>query len=161
MRLTIFKLTILRENTPIAKIKHSRQCYLLKPVHIWLVERKIHMNLQQLVNGLLTLEGAIAAAIVDFESGMLLAHGNKQNNFDLEVVAARGSDVIRAKLSTLRMLKMNDEIHDILITLGTQYHLMCPCKNRDNTFLYLAIDRKTANLSLSRRAVFNAEKQIV
>lgn len=119
------------------------------------------MNLQKLVNGLLTLDGAIAAAIVDFESGMLLAHGNQQNNFDLEVVAARGSDVIRAKKKTIKMLQMNDEIHDILITLDTQYHLMCPCKSRENMFLYLAIDRKTANLSLSRRAMFNAEKQIV
>lgn len=119
------------------------------------------MNLQKLVDGLLTLDGAIAAAIVDFESGMLLAHGNKQNNFDLEVVAARGSEVIRAKLKTIKMLQMQDEIHDILITLGTQYHLMCPCKHRENMFLYLAIDRKTANLSLSRRAMFNAEKQIV
>lgn len=123
--------------------------------------KKTNMNLQKLVDGLLTLDGAIAAAIVDFESGMLLAHGNKQNNFDLEVVAARGSEVIRAKLKTIKMLQMQDEIHDILITLGTQYHLMCPCKNRENMFLYLAIDRKTANLSLSRRAMFNAEKQIV
>lgn len=119
------------------------------------------MNLQKLVDGLLTLEGAIAAAIVDFESGMLLAHGNKVSGFDLEVVAARGSDVIRAKKKTLKMLQMNDEIHDILITLNSQYHLMCPCTRQTNMFIYLAIDRKTANLSLSRRAVFNAEKQIV
>ncbi|QMT31975.1 hypothetical protein [Alysiella filiformis] len=119
------------------------------------------MNLQQLVDGLLTLEGAIAAAIVDFESGMLLAYGNKQSHFDLEVIAARGSDVIRAKIKTIKMLKMDDDIHDMLITLNTQYHLMCPCKSRENMFLYLALDRKQANLSLSRRAVFNAEKQIV
>lgn len=119
------------------------------------------MNLQKLVDGLLTLEGAIAAAIVDFESGMLLAHGNKVSGFDLEVVAARGSDVLRAKKKTLKMLQMDDEIHDILITLNSQYHLMCPCSHKPNMFIYLAIDRKTANLSLSRRAVFNAEKQIV
>lgn len=118
------------------------------------------MNLQQLVNALLTLDGAIAAAIVDFESGMLLASGNQVSGFDLEVVAARGSEVIRAKKKTLAMLKMDDEIHDILITLNTQYHLMCPVSSQKMMFIYLALDRKTANLSLSRRALFNAEKRI-
>lgn len=102
----------------------------------------------------------IAAAVVDYESGLLLASGNNRSGFDLEVIAARGSEIIRAKKKTLAMLQMDDVVHDILISISTQYHLMCPCTGRENTFLYMAIDRKEANLSLCRRALFNAEKNI-
>ena len=64
------------------------------------------MNLQHFVDKMLTLKGAIAAAIVDFESGMLMASGSNDPAFDLEVVAARGSEVMRAKIKTMQKLEM-------------------------------------------------------
>ena len=66
------------------------------------------MNLQHFVDKMLTLKGAIAAAIVDFESGMLMASGSNDPAFDLEVVAARGSEVMRAKIKTMQKLEMDD-----------------------------------------------------
>ena len=55
------------------------------------------MKLNQIVNALATLEGVIAAAIVDYESGMMMASAVNQADFDLEVVAASGCEIIRAK----------------------------------------------------------------
>ncbi|MDK4679982.1 hypothetical protein [Kingella negevensis] len=118
------------------------------------------MNLQKMTEGLVTLKGAIAAAIVDYESGMLMASANNDPSYDLEVVAGRGSEVIRAKRRIMDRLAMDDEINDILITLTTQYHLMCPSKKYKHMFIYLAVDRKEANLSRCRQAIFALEKQL-
>ena len=84
------------------------------------------MNLQHFVDKMLTLKGAIAAAIVDFESGMLMASGSNDPAFDLEVVAARGSEVMRAKIKTMQKLEMDDDINDIMITTTSQYHFPLP-----------------------------------
>ena len=49
-------------------------------------------------------------------------------------------------------LEVSDEIDDILITLGRQYHLI-NVTNDDTTkglFVYLVLNRSTANLALAR-----------
>ena len=119
------------------------------------------MNLQLFVDKMLTLKGAIAAAIVDFESGMLMASGSNDPSFDLEVVAARGSEVMRAKIKTMQKLEMDDDINDIMITTTSQYHFLCPVKQHRNMFIYLAVNRKSANVSLCRQMMFAVDKNIV
>lgn len=44
--------------------------------------------------------------------------------------ASSNTDVVRATLRTLEMLKIDDGIEDILITLDTQYHLIRPVSSR-------------------------------
>ena len=119
------------------------------------------MNLQVFVDKMLTLKGALAAAIVDYESGMPMASGKNAADFDLEVVAARCSEVMRAKIKTMQRLEMDDEINDIMITLSSQYHFICPVKKKQNMFIYLAVDRKTANVSLCRQMMFAVDKNTV
>ena len=77
------------------------------------------MNYDQAVSQMLNVDGALAAAVVDFSSGMLLAGGGSAA-IDLEIAAAGNTEVMRAKMKTMEMLKLNDEIEDILITLGKQ-----------------------------------------
>jgi len=47
----------------------------------------------------------------------------------------------------------NDIMEDILITLGTQYHLIRPLTVKREVFIYLAVDRAKANLALARLAL--------
>ena len=119
------------------------------------------MKLNEIVNALAKLEGVIAAAIVDYESGMMMASAVNQADFDLEVVAASGCEIIRAKKHTIELLENDDFIHDIVISMTSQYHLLCPCSKQDNIFIYLVLDRQVANLSTCRRALFQAEKKII
>ena len=89
-----------------------------------------------------SIEGAIGVALVDYTSGMALGTLGGGKDLDLTVAAAGNTDVVRAKLRTMEMLGLKDEIEDILITLGTQYHLIRLLKGRGSNglFLYLALD---------------------
>lgn len=116
------------------------------------------MNYQGIVAQLLNVEGALAAAVVDFESGMLMA-GSSTINLDLEVAAVSSTEVIRSKIKTMQMLELNDEIDDILITLGHHYHLIRPLRKIGSLYLYSVLDNSRANLALSRRALIDVEKK--
>lgn len=108
-------------------------------------------SLQQSIQDLLAIEGATGAAIVDLGSGMALATGGNPG-FNLDVAAAGNANVIQAKLRTMADLDLSDEVEDILITLGRQYHLI-NVMNEDTTkglFVYLVLNRSNANLALAR-----------
>ncbi|KQS66137.1 hypothetical protein [Modestobacter sp. Leaf380] len=108
-------------------------------------------QLDTVISDLLSIDGANGAAIVDVDSGMALAAGGNPG-FDLNVAAAGNSNVVRAKLRTISDIELSDEIEDILITLRTQYHLINVLKGAGTSglFVYLVLDRNTANLALAR-----------
>lgn len=97
------------------------------------------MDYEKAVSDMLNIDGAIAAAVVDFASGMLLAGGGSPA-VDLEIAAAGNTEVMRAKMKTMKMLNLQDIIDDILISLGTQYHLIRPLSKHEGLFLYIVLD---------------------
>ncbi|MFP3921733.1 MAG: roadblock/LC7 domain-containing protein [Dichotomicrobium sp.] len=98
---------------------------------------------------LVELPGFIAAAVVDSESGMILA-SETRGNFDIELASAGNTEVVRAKRRTLTSLKLSDKIEDILISLDRQYHLIRLLNANERAFIYLAMDRGMANLAMAR-----------
>ena len=112
-------------------------------------------SIQDSLNALMTIDGALAAALVDSTSGMLM--GSAGGGLDLELAAAGNTEVVRAKLKTMRMLNLNDQIDDILITLGKQYHVIRPVAANDGVFFYVVLDKSRSNLALARRKVADVE----
>ncbi|MER5350133.1 hypothetical protein ABT093_07350 [Kitasatospora sp. NPDC002551] len=108
------------------------------------------------------IEGAIGAALVDYNSGMALATLDGPGGLDLNVAAAGNTDVVRAKMRTMDMLGLSDGIEDILITLSSQYHLIRPLTSRSGKglFLYLALDKGRANLAMARHQLSRIEADL-
>ncbi|MFD7320859.1 hypothetical protein ACFV9D_07165 [Streptomyces sp. NPDC059875] len=109
-----------------------------------------------------SIEGAIGAALVDYTSGMALGTIGGSKELDLNVAAAGNTDVVRAKVRAMEMLGLKDEIEDILITLGGQYHLIRLLKARgtNGLFLYLALDKDRANLAMARHQLKRIEAEL-
>ncbi|MEF9908333.1 hypothetical protein [Streptomyces sp. P9-A2] len=109
-----------------------------------------------------SIDGATAAALVDYTSGMALGTIGGGKNFNLEVAAAGNTDVVRSKLRTMELLGLKEEIDDILITLGTQYHLIRPIKGRggNGLFLYLVLDSGRSNLAMARHQLRRIENDL-
>jgi predicted regulator of Ras-like GTPase activity (Roadblock/LC7/MglB family) len=107
---------------------------------------------------LLRLDGSMCAALVDANSGMML--GSVGTGLDLELAAAGNTEVVRAKLRTMKSLGLDDSIEDILITLSKQYHIVRPVQAKQGIFMYLVLDRARANLAMARRACQDAESSL-
>ncbi|MFG2840936.1 hypothetical protein ACGFYE_38795 [Streptomyces zaomyceticus] len=109
-----------------------------------------------------SIEGSVAVALVDYTSGMALGSLGGGKDLDLTVAAAANTDVIRAKVRTMEMLGLKDEIEDVLITLGTQYHLMRLIRGRGSNglFLYLVLDKGRANLAMARHQLRRIEAEL-
>ncbi|MFJ6718704.1 MULTISPECIES: hypothetical protein [unclassified Streptomyces] len=109
-----------------------------------------------------SIEGAMGVALVDYSSGMALGTLGGGKDLDLTVAAAGNTDVIRAKVRTMEMLGLNDEIEDVLITLGGQYHLIRLLKGRGNNglFLYVVLDKARSNLAMARHQLKRIESAL-
>jgi len=121
------------------------------------------MNIEAALKEAMTIDGALGASLVDWESGMSLGAIGGGKYLDLDVAAAGNTEVIRAKMRTMESLRLDDVIEDILITLSKQYHLIRLLKSsrsEQGLFLYLVLDRQKANLALARHNLKRIEGDI-
>ena len=116
-------------------------------------------SIKQSLDELLTLDGAMCAAVVDSASGMVL--GQAGSGVDMEVAAAGNTEVFRAKTKTMRALGLNDVIEDMLITLGKHYHIIRPSSRKEGVFIYYVLDKAKSNLALARRKTQDVDKEMM
>lgn len=112
-------------------------------------------NVNDTLATLMALDGAMACAIVDGNSGMVM--GKAGAGVDLDVAAAGNTEVLRSKIKTMKALGLRDEIEDILITLGKQYHVIRPLATVPGVFIYLVLDKSRSNLAMARIKVSASE----
>ena len=115
-----------------------------------------------LKDAMTAIDGALGVALVDYNSGMALGTLGGGPELDLSVAAAGNTDVVRAKMRTIEMLKLTENIEDMLITLSTQYHLIRPltAKSSKGIFIYLALERTRANLAMARHQMRRIEENL-
>jgi len=115
-------------------------------------------NVNDTLGGLLTLDGGMAAALVDSNSGMVL--GKVGSGVDLDTAAAGNTEVVKSKLKTMKALKLNDTIEDILITLGKHYHIIRPLAKKPGLFIYVVLDKAKSNLAMARIKTQEVESEL-
>lgn len=115
--------------------------------------------MEEAIQDLLGLNGALAASLVDWKSGMVLVSGSN-SKFDIELASAGNAEVIKAKMATMKSLGLHGGIEDILITLEEQFHIIRVLSKNSDLFLYVALDNKKSNLALARLALKQAEKKL-
>jgi hypothetical protein len=111
--------------------------------------QRIMSNINQILEDAMRIDGAIGAALVDWKSGMCLGTAGG-GGFNLEIAAAGNTDLVRSKLKAMQNLGLRDHIEDILISLGSQYHLIRMLSEHSDLFLYLVLNRSQANLAMAR-----------
>lgn len=115
-------------------------------------------SIDESLNELMELDGAMGTCIVDYMSGMVL--GMDGGGVDLELAAAGNSQVVKAKMATMKSLGINGEIDDMLITLASQIHIIRPAAQHEGLFLYLVLDKNKSNLALARRKIQSIESKL-
>jgi len=116
-------------------------------------------NAKETLPKLMEIDGVIGCCIVDSNSGMMLGAAGG-GPISLEVAAAGNTEVVRSKRKTMKALNMNDQIEDMLITLGRQYHLIRPLSSNDALFIYLVLDKTKANLAMARHQLGILERDL-
>jgi predicted regulator of Ras-like GTPase activity (Roadblock/LC7/MglB family) len=100
--------------------------------------------------------GFVGSCLVDSETGLMLA-SEGGGDLDLEAVAALNTEVIRAEQEAIAALGLDDRLEDILVTTTRQVHVLRPLEATPSVFLYLALDRKAANLGMALRQLGRIE----
>jgi hypothetical protein len=120
------------------------------------------MNMEASLKEAMSIEGAIGVALIDYNSGMPLGTLNSAKDLDLEIIAAGTTDFVRAKMRTLELMRLDEPIEDILVTLVSQYHVIRPVTSRTGKglFLYLMLDKSRGNLALARHKLGRIEKDL-
>ncbi|PSQ97091.1 MAG: hypothetical protein BRD55_04080 [Bacteroidetes bacterium SW_9_63_38] len=116
-------------------------------------------DVQDSLDALMDIQGALGGAIVDYQSGMTLGTIGG-GDLDMELAGAGNTEVVRAKRNVAHDLGLEGSIQDILITLEGQYHLIRLCEKHEDVFIYLAIDQDQGNLGLARRSVDKIDEKL-
>ena len=119
------------------------------------------MDAKTALKELSTMDGFVGSCIADSGSGMMLAAAGGGSEINIELAAAGNTEVVRAKLKTMDMLGLDDQIEDILITLTKQYHLIRLSSRNRGLFIYLVVTKSKANLAMSRMKLAAVERELV
>ena len=103
-------------------------------------------------------DGIHAVSVVEIASGMSLG-AFSDGVLDPDVASAYNVEEVKSKLKAIAALGLKEGIDDILITLETQYHII-NCTKKGTHMVYVAADKKKANLALLRAVVNKGVKEI-
>jgi hypothetical protein len=116
-------------------------------------------SVKEALDEIMDIEGAVGAAIMDYENGMTLGTIGGRN-LDMELAGAGTTEVVRSERSIIHDLGLQEGVQDILITLSSQHHLVRMCQRHEDVFIYLVIDRDKGNLGLARRAIDDVDQRL-
>ncbi|WP_130734211.1 hypothetical protein [Flavobacterium sp. J27] len=101
--------------------------------------------------------GFIAVSITEVKTGMSYYSLSVNSSFDPELASAYNLEVVKAKLSAIKALGLDQKIENIMINLSSQIHII-DISDAGDYFIYLAVDANKVNLGMTK-ALLNKYKQ--
>ena len=98
----------------------------------------------QLLDAVRKIDGTLSAAVIDATTGAVLAHVGEHS-------AALSRELVLAALRGMSAADVDDYIDDIMLTLGTQYHLIRFLEGGLELCVHLVLDRERGSLGLARQ----------
>ncbi len=114
---------------------------------------------EPLLRRLSELDGFLSAAVVDGERDRPL--GVWSAGDDPAGSTEGSAELVGLLRATVERLDLEDEIEDVVLTMGNRYQLIRPLRGRPRVFLYLALDRESANLAMARLQLAVGEHELV
>ena len=112
-------------------------------------------NLDAVLDDMMKINGALACSVIDWQSGMTLGT-RAVGNFNIDLASAGNSEVVKAKMETMRSTGLHGKIQDMLITLTDQIHIITMIPSQPELCGYVVIDAGKANLALARNKMNTA-----
>lgn len=103
------------------------------------------------------LDEFLAACLVDSDSGVAITSGGRAKG-KAEAEAMANAEVLRAGVQAIEMLAPDDEIEDIVMTVGKQLHVLRPLDPKGSMFVYVTLDRKRAGMQTARVTARDLER---
>jgi hypothetical protein len=107
----------------------------------------------------MNIRGAVGASIVHDASGVPLGTIGGED-LDMELAGAGSAVVVQTQKQLLEDLAPEEQIEDVLISLGQQYHLIRFFHETENIFTYVVLNRDDANLALARKKLADIDRTL-
>ena len=138
--------------TPVATAVATESAVDAAPSHRAFDDRP---SLEEVLEKLLSFDGAMCVAVVDSETGMIL--GKAGSGVEIDLAAAGASVILRARLGSIKALGTGDKIDDLLISLTSQVQIIHPLPSNPSIFTYLIGDKSKSSLAMARYKATEAD----
>ena len=161
------RLALAQSKSKAAKLRHDAPAHVIKTAEPAAAKPTTstcntpkEYNMSTDISALSDIGGFIGGCLVDSETGLMMASEGGDDTLDLEAAGAANTEVLKAKMAAIEMLGLDEQIDEILMTLGGQFHLIRPLADTPTVFIYTALDKATANLGMARVQVKNVEASV-
>jgi predicted regulator of Ras-like GTPase activity (Roadblock/LC7/MglB family) len=108
---------------------------------------------------MLTLDGMLGCAVVDGNTGLVIARELREDQpVDVELAAAACAQVLRSHRQAARSMGISEHIEEIITTAGARHQLIRTLPRHAELFLMALLDKHRTNLALARFQLIEVER---
>lgn len=114
---------------------------------------------QAVLHELMLLDGLIFAALVNINTGEVVA--SEGRGPDIDRAASAAAEVLQVHRRTLHQMghwRSNDPVDEVLVTAGSRYHILRTLQAHPDLFILAVLDKLRSNLAMTRFRVMEAQQ---
>ncbi len=106
-------------------------------------------GLEQVIHHCLATDGALAAAVIDVDSGTVLAGRSLRSQLDIHVAGYGSSVLVQAAKSAATAIDQRG-LPEVLVTLTDSFHIIAPAVADGSVYVFFGVDRHQVTHALAR-----------